>query len=217
MEEYKKGLIHGYVEKALTYNLIPCPKTTNLNEFSAEFEILLFQKYIGFEKWIKKDSKNTRRDKDSYYLGDGSEKFIEYLRDENKENEVKKAEFESDKKRYQKIVSQDDVNEPQQIIPENILDWLQKNGFIEYKNKKLYKWLTTKTDAAVLVTHDNIRGSLGKREVMRKAELLFIDRYGNPLNKLRLPKLTDITEKTDHLQKYLDSLKLKNFPYISNN
>jgi len=124
--------------------------------------------------------------------------------------------------KFKKEIESPDKKEPQQIqLPENILKWLQEticsNGkpFIEDASTKPFKWLQNKRNAFIFITHENIRGNFGVNEAARQAEQIFIDRYGNPLNKLSSTNKKDESTDTKKLRIYLaDS---KNFPTTVNN
>jgi hypothetical protein len=96
------------------------------------------------------------------------------------------------------------------VIPNNILDWLAtkkcSNGkcFIESATKKPYKWLQSKQNARVFLTHEVIKGNLTIEEVKRQAFEMFIYKNNQPLalanNDNRLNNNTD----TDLLKSFLD-------------
>ena len=93
----------------------------------------------------------------------------------------------------------------QQIqLPDEVLQWLQKNGFIENATVKPLKWLKTKQLARELLTHSKIKDSLTVAEIERQAPTLFIDKNNNPLTLAKNKKIP--STDSDNLSNYLATL-----------
>ena len=95
-------------------------------------------------------------------------------------------------------------NMPQQItIPNEVLEWLQENGFIEDATTMPYTWLKTKQLARELLTHPIIKDSLTVAEVERQAPTIF-NKKGRPLNLAKNKRVPSID--SDNLRDYLATL-----------
>ena len=97
------------------------------------------------------------------------------------------------------------IKNQQITIPDNVLNWLQENGFIENATAKPLKWLKTKQTARELLTHDKIKGNLTIADVERQTPNLFVYyKDGKPLTLAKDKPVPSLD--SDNLRNFLATL-----------